>query len=98
MAATPHASGLGSPLTHPHITTDFSEAQLELITGVHGSAEEVLGELADIHRFVCARIGDELLWAASMPCILGSDDADIPVARFGSSNAGRSKTVYRRWA
>ena len=33
LAATPHPRGLGSPLTHPHITTDFSEAQLELITG-----------------------------------------------------------------
>lgn len=95
LALTPHARTLGSPLTHPHITTDFSEAQLELITGVHGSAEDVLGELADVHRFVYANIGDELLWAASMPCILGSAD-DIPVARFGSSNAGRSKTVYRQ--
>ena len=94
LAATPHPAGLGSPLTHPHITTDFSEAQLELITGVHASAEDVLGELADIHRFVHANIGDEMLWAASMPCILGPE-AEIPVARFGSSNAGRSKTVYR---
>ena len=94
LAATPHPRGLGSPLTHPHITTDFSEAQLELITGVHTSAEDVLGELADVHRFVHANIGDELLWAASMPCILGPE-AEIPVARFGSSNAGRSKSVYR---
>lgn len=94
LAATPHPRGLGSPLTHPHITTDFSEAQLELITGVHASAEDVLGELAEIHRFVHANIGDELLWAASMPCILGPE-AEIPVAQFGSSNAGRSKSVYR---
>ena len=94
LAATPHPRGLGSPLTHPHITTDFSEAQLELISGVHDSAEGVLGELAEIHRFVHANVGDELLWAASMPCILGPE-AEIPVARFGSSNAGRSKTVYR---
>ena len=94
LALTPHARGLGSPLTHPHITTDFSEAQLELITDVHHSAEDVLAELADVHRFVCANVGDELLWAASMPCILGPEN-DIPVARFGSSNAGRSKTVYR---
>ena len=94
LAATPHPRALGSPLTHPHITTDFSEAQLELITGVHNSAEGVLGELAEIHRFVHANVGDELLWAASMPCILGPA-AEIPVARFGSSNAGRSKTVYR---
>ena len=32
LAQTPHASFLGSKLSHPTITTDFSEAQLELIT------------------------------------------------------------------
>ena len=94
LARTPHPKGLGSPLTHPHITTDFSEAQLELITGVHASAEDVVEELEDIHRFVCANIGDELLWAASMPCRLEAD-ADIPIAHFGTSNVGLSKTVYR---
>ena len=94
LAQTPHPPALGSPLTHPHITTDFSEAQLELITGVHASAEGVVAELEDIHRFVCTNIGDELLWAASMPCRLGAEE-DIPIARFGASNVGRSKTVYR---
>ena len=94
LAQTPHPRALGSPLTHPNITTDFSEAQLELITGVHASAEDVVAELEDIHRFVCANIGDELLWAASMPCRLGAEE-DIPIACFGASNVGLSKTVYR---
>ncbi len=94
LARTPHPASLGSALTHPHITMDFSEAQLEFITSVHDDAGGVLRELADIHRFVCANIGDELPWAASMPCRLG-DPAEVPVARFGSSNVGRSKTVYR---
>ena len=35
LALTPHPAALGSALTHPHITTDYSESQLELITGVH---------------------------------------------------------------
>ena len=26
LALTPHPSALGAPLTHPHITTDFSES------------------------------------------------------------------------
>ena len=38
LALTPHPAALGSALTHPHITTDYSESQLELITGVHDSA------------------------------------------------------------
>ena len=42
LAMTPHAPALGSALTHEHITTDFSESQLELITGVHASAEACL--------------------------------------------------------
>lgn len=94
LATTPHPRRLGSPLTHPHITTDFSEAQLELITGVHNSATAALAELSDIHRFVYANIGGEQLWTASMPCLLGDENA-IPIARFGTSNAGRSKTIYR---
>ena len=45
LALTPHPAALGSALTHPHITTDYSESQLELITGVHDSVESMLGEL-----------------------------------------------------
>ena len=45
LALTPHPAALGSPLTHPHITTDFSESQLELVTGAHPSVEATLAEL-----------------------------------------------------
>jgi glutamate--cysteine ligase len=94
LALTPHPLALGSALTHPHITTDFSESQLELITGVHASAEACLEELERIHQFVYRNIGDEILWSASMPCNLPADDA-IPIGRYGTSNSGRLKTVYR---
>jgi glutamate--cysteine ligase len=94
LAATPHPAALGSALTHPHITTDFSEAQLELISGVHTDAEACLTELQHIHQFVYRHIGDELLWCASMPCSLPQERA-IPIARYGSSNVARAKTVYR---
>jgi len=94
LASTPHPATLGSPLTHPHITTDFSESQLELITGVHTDVESCLEELSEIHQFVYRHIGDETLWCASMPCILPADK-DIPIGRYGNSNVGRAKTVYR---
>jgi glutamate--cysteine ligase len=42
LALTPHPAALGSALTHPHITTDYSESQLELITGVHPSVQACL--------------------------------------------------------
>src|SRR5687767_10604377 len=94
LALTPHPAHLGSALTHPHITTDFSESQLELITGVHSDADSCLQELTEIHQVVARAIGEELLWAASMPCNLPADEA-IPIGRYGTSNVGRAKTVYR---
>ena len=89
-----HPEYLGSPLTHPQITTDFCEAQLELITDVHDSPEAAVRQLEDVHRYVYRGIDDELLWAASMPCMMGADD-DIPVGRYGTSNMARVKTIYR---
>ena len=94
LADTAHPKALGSALRHPHITTDFCEAQPELITGVHPSAAECIAELDDIHRYLHANVGEELLWASSMPCIL-REDKDIPVGRYGTSNIARAKTVYR---
>ncbi len=94
LSQAPHPTALGSPLTHDAITTDFSEAQLELITTVHDSPEACLKQLMDVHRFVYANIGDEVLWPSSMPCILAADDA-IPVGQYGTSNIARAKTVYR---
>jgi glutamate--cysteine ligase len=94
LASTPHPAALGSPLAHPHITTDFSESQLELITGVHADVENCLEELNAIHQVVYRHIGDEMLWCASMPCSLPADN-DIPIGRYGNSNVGRAKTAYR---
>ena len=97
LALTPHPAALGSPLTHPHITTDFSESQLELVTGAHASVEAMLAELTEIHQFVhheLAALGDEMLWVSSMPCGLPTDET-IPLGRYGTSNVGRAKSVYR---
>ena len=97
LALTPHPAALGSALTHPSITTDFSESQVELVTGVHLSVEAALSQLTEIHQFTyrsMQAVGDEMLWVSSMPCGLPTDET-IPVARFGSSNVGRAKSVYR---
>jgi len=94
LSSRPHPAALGSALAHPHITTDYSEAQLELITGVHTDPEACAAELADIHQFVYRSIGDEMLWCTSMPCRLPGEN-DIPIGQYGTSNIGRAKTVYR---
>ncbi|HSV57967.1 MAG TPA: glutamate--cysteine ligase [Variovorax sp.] len=96
LALTPHADVLGSALTHPHITTDFSESQVELITGAHLEVEDCLAELTRIHQFTYRALkdNDERLWVSSMPCGLPADET-IPIGRYGSSNVGRAKSVYR---
>ena len=94
LAKTKHPSALGSALTHPSITTDYSEALLEFITAPSASIDQVLNELEEIHSYTYQHINDELLWVNSMPCQLGDDDS-IPVAQYGNSNSGRMKTVYR---
>jgi glutamate--cysteine ligase len=94
LALTPHPAALGSALTHPNITTDYSESQLELITGVHASVEQCLEELTQVHQFTLRALGDETLWVSSMPCNLPADET-IPIGRYGPSNVGRAKSVYR---
>ncbi|MBS3785904.1 MAG: glutamate--cysteine ligase, partial [Gammaproteobacteria bacterium] len=95
IAQTPHPAGLGSALCHPSITTDYSEALLELVTAAYTDESEALARLDSLHRYTYSQIGDELLWVTSMPCIVGGD-TQIPIADYGSSNIGRMKHVYRR--
>lgn len=95
IAQTPHPSAYGSPLTNPYITTDYSEALLELITPPCDSSVEAADFLAELHQFVCSELEDELIWNASMPCVV-SGESSIPLAQYGSSNAAQMKTVYRR--
>src|SRR5262252_7863570 len=94
LAHTPHPVALGSALTNEHITTDYSESLIELVTPAFTHSWELLQYLLDLHQFVYRHLGEELLWATSMPCAI-SGDADIPLAQYGSSHIGRMKTVYR---
>jgi glutamate--cysteine ligase len=95
IAQTPHPATLGSALTHPWITTDYSEALIELITPPFSKIEDTLNFLGDLHAFVHQRLEEEVLLATSMP--IGLDgDSSIPIARYGHSNIGMMKHIYRR--
>ena len=97
LALTPHPQALGAALTHPSITTDYSESQIELITGAHRGVEETLGELTEVHQYVLRTLqgaGGEMLWVSSMPCGLPTDET-IPLGRYGNSHIGRAKSIYR---
>ncbi len=96
LAQTPHPAKLGSKLTHPFITTDYSESLLELITEPKASPKETLNMLRQLHVLVYQGMPEgELMWPLSMPCMLSSKDEDIPLADYGSSNTGKLKTLYR---
>lgn len=95
ISQAPHPASLGSALTHPHITTDYSESLLEFITPPFQNINDSLQFLQNIHQYVYANLGDELLLASSMPCAIDGDGS-IPIARYGSSNIGHMKHVYRR--
>jgi glutamate--cysteine ligase len=95
ISQTPHPRSLGAPLTNPYITTDFSEALLELITPPCHSIRAALEFLNDLQVFVYSNLREETLWATSMPCVVESGDS-IPIAQYGTSNAGKMKTIYRR--
>jgi len=91
----PHPKTLGSALTHPHITTDYSEALLEFITPPFADISETLTFMHNIHQNVYDHLDEEMLLSASMPCGINGDES-IPIAEYGSSNIGKMKTVYRQ--
>lgn len=95
LSLDPHHPNLGSALTHPNITTDYSETLLEFITPVSYNAETTIAQLQDIQKFTLSQIDGELLWPMSMPCFVDDEDA-IPLANYGHSNVGLMKTAYRQ--
>lgn len=96
IASTPHPVKLGSKLTHPLITTDYAESLLELITEPKDTPKQALAMLRELHVVVQQALeNDELFWPLSMPCMLSTDDKDIVLADYGTSNIGQLKTLYR---
>lgn len=92
---SPHPKALGSALTNPLITTDYSESLLEFITPAEQDISIALDKLDAIHRFSYTKFDGEMLWNNSIPCELPSE-AEIPIAWYGHSHIGMIKHVYRR--
>jgi glutamate--cysteine ligase len=91
----PHPKAYGSALTNPSITTDFSEALIELVTKPFDSADKALDDLDSTQHFVYHHLPqDQRYWPASMPCVT-KGETHIPIAQYGDSNRGKMKTVYR---
>ena len=95
ISQTSHPKVFGCALTHPHITTDFSEALIELVTPPMNSATKVLNFLSDTQHYLYSYLPQgQNFWTASMPCIVRGK-TNIPIAQYGSSNLGKMKTIYR---
>jgi glutamate--cysteine ligase len=47
-----HPKALGCALTHPNITTDFSESLIELVTPPMHSAKEILAFLSKTQQYL----------------------------------------------
>lgn len=90
-----HPAALGASLTHPYITTDYSEALMELITPPETDVNVTFQQLQDVHKYVLDNLGDEMLWPMSMPCFIG-DESDIRIAQYGTSNIAQMKSTYRQ--
>lgn len=95
ISQTGHPDALGSALTHPAITTDYSEALLEFITPVTTQPEETLNTLQELHQFALMAAPDEVIWPASMPAVLAGEES-VRIAEYGQSHLGRLKHVYRQ--
>jgi glutamate--cysteine ligase len=90
-----HPAVFGAALTHPYITTDYSESLMEFITPASRDANKTLAQLTDIHVHVMKNLGDEYLWPLSMPCYVREED-DVKLAHYGTSNTGQMKHLYRK--
>ena len=91
-----HPKSLGSKLTHPYITTDYAENLMEFISPVFDNCEEMFCFLRELFSFTYKNIDeDEVIWPWSMPCLLPENEMDIPVAKYGTSNVGKLKSLYR---
>ncbi|MET1248635.1 glutathione synthase [Sporolactobacillus sp. STCC-11] len=93
LALTPHPLAFGDKLTNSEITTDFSESQIELITPVAHSVQELFAHEKRLTKTIYTGINDELLWPLSTPPSLLPAEDQIPIADFGRK--GQDKTDYR---
>ena len=89
LAQTPHPFG-----NDEHITRDFCENQIELVTPVCNSIDEAVDALAELDKKAREKLAKngESIWLYSNPPHFDSED-DIPIADFTGDHS--SKRAYR---
>ena len=87
---------MGSALKNKYITTDFAEAQVELVTPTFENIDELYDFLFSLHVYVAKNIdSDEMLWPLSMPPKI-ENESEINLGYYHQSGIGLLKHVYRR--
>ena len=93
LAKTGHPASIGLADEHPYIQRDFSETQMELITPVLNTLDELFDYLSGIHDVAHRSMGkEEMLWPLSMPPALPEKEEDIMIAKFDNFES----VLYRR--
>ena len=95
LALTKHPKVFECKMTHPYITTDFSESQIELITPTLNTLEEVYSFVNSLYDITLSELKNEYLWPLSMPCSIPEDDL-IPIADYGHCESGVGASDYRK--
>lgn len=96
LALTKHPAPFGNKLLNPLITTDFSESQVEMITPIRHSVEDVYDVLELLYDLTATSLAeDEYLWPQSMPSRIPGDDA-IPIAIYEGEANAESAMAYRQ--
>ncbi|MBR51229.1 MAG: glutamate--cysteine ligase [Gammaproteobacteria bacterium] len=92
-----HPVPLGSAMTNRYITTDFAEAQTELVTPIFtNSVDDLYDFLFSLHVYIAKNINaTEFLWPFSMPPRI-NNESDINIAHYHNSNSGFIKHLYRK--
>ena len=94
LSLTPHPEVFGNKLTNPHITTDFSESQLEIITPPFNSVKEAYHCLTFLVDIVNTSIpDDQYIWNQSLPCIL-PDEKMIPLAAYEGKEGEKMCLIF----
>ena len=84
---------LGDKTTHPYITVDFGESQIEMITPVQDSIKEAYDFLLNIHDIVALSLDGEYLWPQSLPPRF-KDENNIALADFPEGSDGRKYRLF----
>lgn len=85
LTRTNHPAIFGDRTFHPYIQTDFSETQIELITQVTDSIQELFQYMAAIYDVASRSLpNDEMIWPLSMPPALPEKDEEIMIAKLAN--------------